>query len=187
MTASSTLKAEYLANYERDGSVLILIDDDPKNLGDVRSLNEDIILLKDTVLVDDTAMKLQDVSVNRINEDILELRRNGASPKKVSDKYHTFEDYIDIRNLWFVAYCNERSDISGKSKKHYDEETDPMSNFNDDFIAWVNTPMGTVAQHLKMKYWDLLDVPEYERGPKYDGYTFEDSKKRIMSLFTKSK
>lgn len=59
MTASSTLKAEYLANYERDGSVLILIDDDPKNLGDVRSLNEDIILLKDTVLVDDTAREMK--------------------------------------------------------------------------------------------------------------------------------
>ena len=60
MTDSSVLKAEYLANYERDGSVLILIDDDPKNLKDVRKLNEDIILLKDTVLVDDTARKLKE-------------------------------------------------------------------------------------------------------------------------------
>ena len=60
MRDSSILKAEYLANYERDGSVLILIDDDPKNLKDVRSLNEDIILLKDSVLVDDTARKLRD-------------------------------------------------------------------------------------------------------------------------------
>ena len=60
MRDSSILKAEYLANYERDGSVLILIDDDPKNLKDVKSLNEDIILLKDSVLVDDTARKLRD-------------------------------------------------------------------------------------------------------------------------------
>ena len=52
MKDSSILKAEYLANYERDGSILILIDDDPKNLKDVRNFNEDIILLKDTVLVD---------------------------------------------------------------------------------------------------------------------------------------
>ena len=59
MRDSSILKAEYLANYERDGSILILIDDDPKNLKDVRSLNEDVILLKDTVLVDDTARKLR--------------------------------------------------------------------------------------------------------------------------------
>ena len=59
MRDSSILKAEYLANYERDDSVLILIDDDPKNLKDVKSLNEDIILLKDSVLVDDTARKLK--------------------------------------------------------------------------------------------------------------------------------
>ena len=59
MTASSILKAEYLASCERDGSVLVLIDDDPKNLKDVRRLNEDIILLKDTVLVDDTARKMK--------------------------------------------------------------------------------------------------------------------------------
>lgn len=52
MISSSILKAEYLANYERDGSVLILIDDDPKNLKDVRKLSDDVILLKDSVLVD---------------------------------------------------------------------------------------------------------------------------------------
>lgn len=59
MRDSSILKAEYLANCERDGSILILIDDDPKNLKDVRKLNEDVILLKDTVLVDDTARNLK--------------------------------------------------------------------------------------------------------------------------------
>lgn len=60
MTSSSILKAEYLANYKRDDSVLILIDDDPRNLKEVRNLNDDIILLKDTVLVDDTARKLRE-------------------------------------------------------------------------------------------------------------------------------
>ena len=59
MRDSSLLKAEYLATYQRDDSVLILIDDDPQNLKDVRRLNEDIFLLKDTVLVDDTAYNLK--------------------------------------------------------------------------------------------------------------------------------
>ena len=59
MRDSSLLKAEYLANYQRDDSILILIDDDPQNLKDVRRLNEDVFLLKDTVLVDDTAHKLK--------------------------------------------------------------------------------------------------------------------------------
>lgn len=61
MRESSTLKAEYLANYERDDSILILIDDDPKILKEVRKFNEDVILLKDTVLVDDTARKLKNI------------------------------------------------------------------------------------------------------------------------------
>ena len=43
MTKTAVLKAEYLRDYKRDGSVLILIDDDPRNLKEVHKLNEDII------------------------------------------------------------------------------------------------------------------------------------------------
>ena len=60
MTVSPILKAEYLKNFERDGSVLILIDDDPRILKQVQEINEDIFLLKDTVLVDDTARILKE-------------------------------------------------------------------------------------------------------------------------------
>ena len=52
MVSSSFLKAKYLESFKRDGSVIIVIDDDPKILKEIRKLNEDIILLKDTVLVD---------------------------------------------------------------------------------------------------------------------------------------
>ena len=52
MTESAVLKAEYLKNYKRDGSLLILIDDDPKNLKEIKKNCDDVILLKDTVLVD---------------------------------------------------------------------------------------------------------------------------------------
>ena len=52
MIASSTLKADFLKDYERDESILIVIDDDPKNLSEIKRFNEDVILLKDTVLVD---------------------------------------------------------------------------------------------------------------------------------------
>ena len=50
MTPSAELKAKFLKNYERDNSVLIVIDDDPRNLKEINKLNEDVILLKDTVL-----------------------------------------------------------------------------------------------------------------------------------------
>ena len=49
---SATLKADYMKNVERDGSVLVVIDDDPKNLRAIRQSNEDVVLLKDTALVD---------------------------------------------------------------------------------------------------------------------------------------
>jgi len=52
MEKSSVLKSNYLKEYKRDGSVLILIDDDPTNLKEVNKTSSDIILLKDTVLVD---------------------------------------------------------------------------------------------------------------------------------------
>ena len=49
---SATLKADYMKNVERDGSVIVVIDDDPKNLRAIRQSNEDVVLLKDTALVD---------------------------------------------------------------------------------------------------------------------------------------
>ena len=52
MTESSVLKGNYMRDYKRDGSVMIVIDDDPKNLKEIRISSEDVVLLKDTVLVD---------------------------------------------------------------------------------------------------------------------------------------
>ena len=52
MEKSAILKAEYLKKYKRDDCILMVIDDDPRNLKEIKRLNEDIIVLKDTVLVD---------------------------------------------------------------------------------------------------------------------------------------
>ena len=49
---SSKLKEDYLKNYKRDESIIILIDDDPKNLFAVKNTSPDVILLKDTALID---------------------------------------------------------------------------------------------------------------------------------------
>lgn len=119
-------------------------------------------------------------TIEQINEDILELRRSGQSVNGVSDGYHSFGDYVDMRNAYFIALCNAYPDISWKSKKHFDEENDPM--FDGDFIAGIFTPDGLITQHLKMKFWDDLSVQEIERAPQYDGYTEEDVKDRIKSL-----
>ena len=52
MLPAYELKCNYLTNVERDGSVLIIIDDDPIVLREVGNTNKDVIRLKDTALVD---------------------------------------------------------------------------------------------------------------------------------------
>ena len=52
---SSALKAEYLINFEReDDTVIVVIEDDPRNMKAIKEVNPDVILVKDTILVDDT-------------------------------------------------------------------------------------------------------------------------------------
>ena len=49
---SCNLKSDFLKQIKRDDSVIIVIDDDPIVLHKIKETNEDIVLLKDTVLVD---------------------------------------------------------------------------------------------------------------------------------------
>lgn len=52
MEETSILKAAYLKKMKREGCLFVVIDDDPKNLRDIHKENEDVVLLKDTVLID---------------------------------------------------------------------------------------------------------------------------------------
>ena len=52
MEESSKLKANYIKKYKRDESIIIIIDDDPKVLKEIKQQNQDVITLKDTALVD---------------------------------------------------------------------------------------------------------------------------------------
>ncbi len=50
--SSSELKSTFVKNVERDDSVIVVIDDDPRVLFAIKDLCTDVVLLKDTVLVD---------------------------------------------------------------------------------------------------------------------------------------
>ncbi len=50
--SSSELKSTYIKNLERDGSVIVVIDDDPRVLFAIKETSDDVYLLKDTALVD---------------------------------------------------------------------------------------------------------------------------------------
>ena len=49
-------------------------------------------------------------------------------------------------------------------------------------IAGINTPDGIIVKHLKMYYWDEVNVEEIDRVPQYDRYTEDEVKFRIKSL-----
>ena len=54
--------------------------------------------------------------------------------------------------------------------------------FPGSFIAGINTPEGIATYHIKLQYWDLFNIPELEKAPKYDNYDNNEVLKRILSL-----
>ena len=119
--------------------------------------------------------------IDDINSLIIESKLSGEiSTKEISDGNHTFEELYRHRITLFCTLCNLLPEISWKSKKHFDEENDPM--FNDSFIAGINTPAGVVTYHIKLKYWEIFNIPELDRAPRYDSYSNEDVIDRVLSL-----
>lgn len=97
-----------------------------------------------------------------------------------SDGYHTFDELYHQRAILTAIIWNDHKDIAWKSKKHFDEENDPM--FDGDFIIGIDTPNGKATFHQKLKYWDLFDVQELPNAKKWDGHTPEQAIIRIASL-----
>jgi hypothetical protein len=116
-----------------------------------------------------------------INGIISEMKKTKIlNTKEVSDTHHTFGD-LYIQRLYLVSIiCAQNKDIAWKSKKHFDEENDPM--FNGDFVVGLNTPAGPASYHFKLEFWDLFDVKEIPNAPKYDGYTSFEALERLRSI-----
>ena len=126
------------------------------------------------------------MNINELNNLTQIEKINGnISVKQISDGHHTFEDLYKNRLILFCVLCNSNPNISWKSKKHFDEENDPM--FNGDFIAGINTPEGIATYRFKLEFWDLFQIPEIEKEPKYDNYDNATVLKRIYSLSEKYK
>lgn len=113
------------------------------------------------------------------------IKSANLSVKDISDGHHTFRELYRQRLILFCTICNLFSNLSWKSKKHFDEENDPM--FEGDFIAGINTPEGIASYHIKLEYWNLFNIPEIERAPKYDFYSSDDVLERILSLSNNNK
>ena len=103
-----------------------------------------------------------------------------GSFKDFSDGNHTFGELYHHRAILSSVVFNMFKAVAWKSKKHDDEENDPMHDGM--FIVGIQTPEGQATYHYNLEYWDLFDVVELERAPRYDGHTPDEAIKRIASL-----
>lgn len=105
------------------------------------------------------------------------------SAGEVSDGYHTFNDLYKHRAHLFAALCSAWPNRAWRSKKHYDEENDPM--YAGMFIVGIDTPAGPVTYHYDIDpYWDLFSgIVELDNAPRpYDDCTPDEGLKRLESL-----
>ncbi len=95
-----------------------------------------------------------------------------------SDGYHTFNELYHHRAILFSIICNACPEKAWKSKLH---DTGDM--YDGMFIVGIETPRGQATYHYNVDpYWDLFQIKELERAPKWDGHTPAEAIERIRSL-----
>lgn len=118
---------------------------------------------------------------DQLNEKIKKLdSEKMIDTNKISDGYHTFDELYEHRAKLFSVICNMNKNISWKSKLH-----DDGTMVEGYFIVGINTSEGQATYHYGLCYWDLFNVEELEKAPKYDGHTSSDAIERILTLSRK--
>ena len=98
-------------------------------------------------------------------------------------------EYVkETRDKLSDMFCNEEIDFESAKEREavlcalqltacLEKENDGM------FIVGIETPAGSATYHYDIDpYWDMFDVKELERAPKFDGHTPNDAIGRISSL-----
>ena len=132
--------------------------------------------IKTETLKEDLTQQLSDI-LNAL------IERNVIDSKDLCLVWHPSQDYFDLiceLMALFTASCPQLSFIS---RKHYDEEKDSISSFNDDFITGLYTPDGPVSFHFKNKEANNFNHLDWiESSPKYDNYDHDEFMNRLNSL-----
>lgn len=119
---------------------------------------------------------MKNLRIEKINEIVKELEKEDISRGEISDGYHTFNELYYHRMLLFSIICNQNKDVAWKSKLH-----DDGTMFDGYFIVGITTPKGDFTYHYELKDWDMFDVKELKRAPKWDGHQPEDIV-RLLSI-----
>lgn len=110
-----------------------------------------------------------------------DTEENDVDFGEFSDGHHTFNELYYHRCVLFAVILNTYKDKyrTYKSWKHFDEEEVPM--YDNMFVVGIETPKGQYNYHYHSQFWNLFDVPEVERAPKFDGHKPVDVD-RLLSL-----
>lgn len=119
--------------------------------------------------------------IEKQNKKIEELEE-GIKSGELSDGYHSFNDLYYQRCILFACICNNNSSIAWKSKRHSDGKL--CFDSENWFIVGIDTPKGSYTYHYEMKYWELFNVPELEKGKEWDGHTEKDVT-RLLGIIKK--
>lgn len=130
------------------------------------------------------------VRIDNINNTIKRYKEEYHMPtENISDEYHTFGELYHHRALLFASVlCNpEINKYAWKSKKHFDNEADPM--YDGMFIVGFTTEIDgkkfEASYHYDIDpYWDKYfgHVKEIDHAPKFSGYTPEESLNDIFGV-----
>ena len=127
-------------------------------------------------------------AADNINHTISGMKKIGMPTKDISDGYHTFGDLYHHRALLFasVLCIPEINKCAWKSKKHFDNDKDPMYDgmFIVGFTAELDGKKYEASYHYDIDpYWDKYfgHVKEIDHAPEFSGYTPEDS---INTIYT---
>ena len=102
-----------------------------------------------------------------ISDEILATLPLHEVDENTTDGMHTFDELYAHRAVLSGVLFSQNKDIAWKSLKHENEEEFPM--FPNMFVCGMNTPEGPATYHYPMEYWDMFDVQELERAPKWYG------------------
>lgn len=120
----------------------------------------------------------KDILHKKTIDKLIELNSDKESIGDCTDGYHTFNELYDHRAKLFAVICSIFKDSAWKSKKH---DTGDM--FDGMFIVGIDTPNGSATYHYDLDpYWNMFNVKELEKAPKFDGHTPTDAINRILSL-----
>ena len=116
-----------------------------------------------------------DKRLEKIQDQINEVKKTGMSVGELSDTYHTFNDLYDHRMV-LTAFAMMSMPYAWKAKKHEDGTM-----FDGMFIVGAPTPDGMITYHYDLEYWNLFKIPEIPHAPHFDGHTPEDVVMRLKN------